>query len=83
MSAVFVNNLVVRYVTRTATITAIDGVSFDAELGTVTALLGPNGAGKTTTVETLEGYRRPTPVPCGCSISIRSPAHACSHRGSG
>lgn len=39
---------------------AVDGVSFRADAGAVTALLGPNGAGKTTTVETLEGYRRPS-----------------------
>ena len=39
--------------------TAVSGLSFTAEAGTITALLGPNGAGKTTTVETLEGYRRP------------------------
>jgi ABC-2 type transport system ATP-binding protein len=47
--------LVVRY----GTTTAVDGVSFEAAAGQVTALLGPNGAGKTTTVETAEGYRRP------------------------
>ena len=41
-------------------IRAVDGVSFDAARGEVTAVLGPNGAGKTTTIETLEGYRRPT-----------------------
>ena len=39
--------------------TAVSGLSFTAEAGTITALLGPNVAGKTTTVETLEGYRRP------------------------
>lgn len=38
---------------------AVDGVSFTAEAGAVTALLGPNGAGKTSTVETAEGHRRP------------------------
>lgn len=38
---------------------AVDGLSFTAEPGRITALLGPNGAGKTSTVETLEGYRRP------------------------
>lgn len=37
--------------------TAVDGVSFEAHAGHVTALLGPNGAGKTSTVEVLEGYR--------------------------
>jgi len=39
---------------------AVDGLSFVAERGRITALLGPNGAGKTSTVETLEGYRRAT-----------------------
>jgi ABC-2 type transport system ATP-binding protein len=38
---------------------ALDGLSFTVEPGTVTALLGPNGAGKTTTVEICEGFRRP------------------------
>jgi len=54
--AVVVESLVVRYGDRPA----VDGVSFSAERGTVTAVLGPNGAGKTTTLETLEGYRRPS-----------------------
>jgi ABC-2 type transport system ATP-binding protein len=54
MPAVEVDHLVVRY----GSLVAVDGVSFDADLGEVVALLGPNGAGKTTTVETLEGYRR-------------------------
>jgi ABC-2 type transport system ATP-binding protein len=54
MPAVEVDQLVVRY----GNLTAVDGISFDADAGEVVALLGPNGAGKTTTVETLEGYRR-------------------------
>ena len=37
---------------------AVDGLSFRAEAGQVTAVLGPNGAGKTSTIEVLEGYRR-------------------------
>jgi len=37
--------------------TAVDGVSFTAAAGHVTALLGPNGAGKTSILEHLEGYR--------------------------
>ena len=37
--------------------TAVDGVSFTAAAGQVTALLGPNGAGKTSILEHLEGYR--------------------------
>ena len=38
---------------------AVDGVSWSAEPGTITAVLGPNGAGKTTTIECLEGLQRP------------------------
>ncbi len=38
---------------------AVDGVSWSAQAGTITAVLGPNGAGKTTTVECLEGLQRP------------------------
>ncbi|MEO5679529.1 MAG: ABC transporter ATP-binding protein [Acidimicrobiales bacterium] len=55
MAALAVDRLVVRYGKRTA----VDGITFSAEPGTVLALLGPNGAGKTSTVEVLEGYHRP------------------------
>lgn len=55
MEAVSVADLTVRY----GSVTAVDGLSFAASSGAVTALLGPNGAGKTTTIETIEGYRRP------------------------
>jgi ABC-2 type transport system ATP-binding protein len=41
-------------------VVAVDGASWSASRGTVTAILGPNGAGKTTTVECLEGLVRPT-----------------------
>lgn len=37
---------------------AVNGLSFTANMGQITALLGPNGAGKTTTVETCEGFHR-------------------------
>jgi ABC-2 type transport system ATP-binding protein len=55
MAAVEVDGLVVRY----GDVTAVDGVSFEAAAGQITAVLGPNGAGKTTTIEALEGYRHP------------------------
>ncbi len=37
----------------------IDGSTFDAPTGTVTALLGPNGAGKSTLLRAVAGIRRP------------------------
>jgi ABC-2 type transport system ATP-binding protein len=55
MAAVEVDELTVRY----GDVAAVDGVSFEAQAGQITAVLGPNGAGKTTTVEVLEGFRRP------------------------
>ncbi|HSL56852.1 MAG TPA: ABC transporter ATP-binding protein [Acidimicrobiales bacterium] len=54
-AAVEVDQLVVRH----GDLVAVDGVSFRAAAGAVTALLGPNGAGKTSTIDVLEGYRRP------------------------
>src|SRR5207253_6983843 len=55
MPAVEIAGLVVRF----GPVTAVDGLTLDANHGQVLALLGPNGAGKTTTVETTEGYRMP------------------------
>ncbi len=52
-ATVVVDSLVVRY----GNITAVDGVSFTANAGEVTAVLGPNGAGKTSTIEVCEGFR--------------------------
>ena len=40
-------------------VVALDGVTWRAGSGRVTAVLGPNGAGKTTMVECCEGLRRP------------------------
>jgi ABC-2 type transport system ATP-binding protein len=54
MAAVEVEGLTVRY----GDVVAVDAVSFEAQMGQITAILGPNGAGKTSTVEVLEGFRR-------------------------
>ncbi|MEW2358699.1 ABC transporter ATP-binding protein [Spirillospora sp. NPDC029432] len=53
-SAVELADLVKRYGAKTA----VDGLTFTAARGAVTALLGPNGAGKTTAIEICEGFRR-------------------------
>jgi ABC-2 type transport system ATP-binding protein len=40
--------------------TAVDGVSFAVERGSIFGFLGPNGAGKTTTIRILLGLLKPT-----------------------
>jgi ABC-2 type transport system ATP-binding protein len=56
VTAITVDGLVKRF----GGFTAVNGVSFSAAAGQVTAVLGPNGAGKTTTIEILEGFSAPT-----------------------
>lgn len=51
--ALDVNDLVVAY----GSVRAVDGVSFTARRGAVTAIIGPNGAGKTSSIEACEGFR--------------------------
>ena len=45
--------------TKTGTVNAVSGVSFEAHDGQITGLLGPNGAGKTTTLRMLYTLMRP------------------------
>ncbi|HEX5568909.1 MAG TPA: ABC transporter ATP-binding protein [Streptomyces sp.] len=51
-----VRDLTVRF----AGLTALDGVSFTVEPGSVHAVIGPNGAGKSTTFNVLSGVYRAT-----------------------
>jgi branched-chain amino acid transport system ATP-binding protein len=39
---------------------AVDGLSFSAARGEITAVIGPNGAGKTTAFNCITGFYRPT-----------------------
>ena len=48
-----VQNLHKAFKTKTGTVQAVRGVSFEARDGEITGLLGPNGAGKTTTLRML------------------------------
>jgi len=53
--------LEVRQLTKSFTgLTAVSDVSFDVELGSITALIGPNGAGKTTTFSIIAGALTPS-----------------------
>jgi ABC-type Mn2+/Zn2+ transport system ATPase subunit len=47
------DDVVVRY--PRAASPAVDGVSFDVPVGTITAIVGPNGSGKSTLVRALLG----------------------------
>ncbi|MFL6240609.1 MAG: ABC transporter ATP-binding protein [Actinomycetes bacterium] len=51
-----VDEVVVRF----GGVIAVDGLSLEVPLGTVTGLIGPNGSGKTTTFDVITGLRRPT-----------------------
>ncbi|MCO8246145.1 MULTISPECIES: ABC transporter ATP-binding protein [unclassified Haladaptatus] len=55
-----VENLQKRYGDGADAVTAVDGVSFDVERGSVVGLLGPNGAGKTTTIKSILGLIIPS-----------------------
>lgn len=54
--ALEVDNLVMRY----GNVTAVNGVSFGVDAGSVLVILGRNGAGKTSIIEACEGFRRPS-----------------------
>ena len=55
-SAIVADGLEKRY---PGDVTALDGLSFSVEAGTIFGLLGPNGAGKSTTVKVLTTLSRP------------------------
>lgn len=57
---VSVRDLGKTYGTGDEAVTAVDGVSFDIDRGSVVGLLGPNGAGKTTTIKSILGLVLPS-----------------------
>ncbi len=46
---------------------AVDGLSFAARAGEITAVIGPNGAGKTTVFNCVTGFYRPTSGSISCT----------------
>ena len=76
------------------TVSAVDGISFSLERGTIVGYLGPNGAGKSTTVKMLTGILVPsagtdpgraasTPRGSGSSSRAGSASSSASARSSG
>src|ERR1700690_556935 len=39
---------------------AVDGISYDIEVGEIVGYIGPNGAGKSTTIKMMTGILKPT-----------------------
>ncbi|MGN6460443.1 MAG: ABC transporter ATP-binding protein [Pseudolabrys sp.] len=62
---------------------AVDGASFDAKAGRITALIGPNGAGKTTLFSIISGFQPPTSgrVLFGGENIVGVPPHRLAQRG--
>jgi ABC-2 type transport system ATP-binding protein len=62
------------------TVTAVDGLTFTVEAGSITGFLGPNGAGKTTTLRMLLGLVRPDAgtATIGGHTYIDLPAPSCA-----
>src|SRR5215831_17853637 len=53
-------DLVRRYGSGPATVTALGGVSIDVPTGSFTAVMGPSGSGKSTLLHCMAGLDRPT-----------------------
>lgn len=68
---------------RFGSVTAVDGVSFEAHNGAITGLLGPNGAGKTTTLRMLYAVMRPDDgqIEVDSVDAIAAPQDAQTHLG--
>lgn len=60
MNKLVVTDLVVEYLSDGYTVSALDGLSFDAKPGELVVLLGPSGSGKTTLLSCLAGILTPT-----------------------
>ncbi len=58
-SAARVENLVKRYGSGQAAVTALDGVSVDIPAGSFTAVMGPSGSGKSTLLHCVAGLDKP------------------------
>ncbi|BAS12355.1 nod factor export ATP-binding protein I [Arthrobacter sp. Hiyo8] len=55
---------------RFGSLTAVDDLSLQVELGEIFGLLGPNGSGKTTIINMISGLSRQVPAVSRCWASI-------------
>ena len=62
MNKIRIEKLLKSYQVEEQTITALNNISLDLEVGELTVLLGPSGCGKTTLLRILAGLEPPT---CG------------------
>ena len=77
-AAVTLTELHRKFGARSGEVTALDGLTWHAPLGRVTAVLGPNGAGKTTAIECAVGLQRPqsgTVDVLGADPALAGPDH--------
>jgi len=58
--AIAIENLSVRFKSRTGTVTALDDVSFDIPPRSFLSVVGPSGCGKTTLLKVLSGVMKPS-----------------------
>lgn len=58
--AISIENLSVRFKSRTGTVTALDDISFDIPPRSFLSVVGPSGCGKTTLLKVLSGVMKPS-----------------------
>ena len=61
-----------------AGVSALDGVSFAVDAGSITGLIGPNGSGKSTAIDCISGFQKldgGRVVLAGADITGRAPHH--------
>ncbi len=69
-------------------LTAVNGLSFEAKTGDITAVIGPNGAGKTTVFNCITGFYKPSSgsvsihhQPGASMLLNKLPGHAIARKG--
>ncbi|MDZ4655663.1 MAG: ABC transporter ATP-binding protein [Coriobacteriia bacterium] len=83
VSLLEVRNVSKRYGGGQAVVTALEGVTFTVDAGSMLAILGPSGSGKTTLLSVIAGLLQPSSgeiVIDGSPIHVRSASEAAAYR---